>query len=71
MLNSDPSKIKQIQEERKQTSKIITSLLSAALKSNEYLEKGVLTGVYDTLKTQSASGLNNVYISRITDKDFD
>ena len=71
MINSDPSKIKQIQEERKQTSKIITSLLSAALKSNEYHEKGVLTGVYDTLKTQSASGLNNVYISRITDKDLD
>lgn len=50
---------------------MIARILTGALKDNDYVEKTIITGVYDTLKKNSASGLNNVYMDIITKKNFD
>lgn len=57
--------------ERIKVSKMITFILSAALKDNdENLEKGILTGVFDTFHKEFASGLNNLISCKIIDEDF-
>jgi len=41
------------------------------LKENEQnLEKGILTGIFDTLKKEGGSGLNNLQIYKINDVTF-
>jgi hypothetical protein len=46
------------------------NLLSEALKGNEYLEFGVMTGVLRMLKENIFSGLNNLVISTIIDNKY-
>jgi len=46
-------------------------MLSKALKGNtDNLEKGILTGIFDALKKEAGSGLNNVSILTIMDIMF-
>ena len=47
------------------------SLLSSALKGNESLEFGVITGVMQIAKESIFSGLNNLYVNNVLSKDFD
>lgn len=49
---------------------MITGILSAALKGNTNLKKGIITGVFDTLKRSGTSGLNNLKIFKIIDFGF-
>lgn len=46
------------------------NFLSAALKGNPYLEFSVLTGILRVAKESIFSGLNNLAVSTILDKDF-
>ena len=39
---------------------ILNSIYCSVFKDNEYLEKGFITGISDAVKTQCASGLNNI-----------
>jgi len=45
-------------------------LLSGALKDNSYLFRGVLTGIYRVAKESIFSGLNNLSVFTIMDKDY-
>ena len=50
---------------------MITGILSPALKDNDMnLGKGILTWIFDTLKKECGSGLNNIKIYTITDSEF-
>lgn len=49
---------------------LITRMLSTCGKSNDYLEKIILTGIFDSLKKEGGSGFNNVRVHGITDKKF-
>jgi len=49
---------------------LITRMLSTCGKSNDYLEKIILTGIFDSLKKEGGSGFNNVRVHSITDKKF-
>ena len=44
--------------------------MSAAGKGNRYLDKIILTGIFDTLKKEGNSGFNNVEVFGITDSMF-
>ena len=46
-------------------------LMSNALKSNESLKFGIVTGVMQIAKESISFGLNNLYVNNIFDKDFD
>ncbi len=46
-------------------------VLTNALKSNESLQFGVVTGVMQIAKESIFSGLNNLYVNNIFSKDFD
>jgi hypothetical protein len=48
----------------------IRSLLSKALKGNEHLSRGLMTGVVRTAKDGIISGLNNPKICTMLDCDF-
>ena len=50
---------------------LIRGLLSSALKGNESLEFGVVTGVMQIAKESIFSGLNNLRVNNIFSKDFD
>ena len=45
-------------------------LLSGALKDNSYLFKGVLTGIYRVAKESIFSGLNNLSVFTLMEKDY-
>jgi len=45
-------------------------LLSGALKDNSFLFKGVLTGIYRVAKESIFSGLNNLIVYTVLDKDY-
>src|SRR6056297_1583206 len=45
-------------------------LLSGALKDNSFLFKGVLTGIYRVAKESIFSGLNNLSVFTVMDKDY-
>lgn len=47
------------------------SLLTSALKDNQYLEKGVLTGILRTAKEGIFSGLNNLSVYTLLDTEFE
>ena len=49
---------------------MLRDILSAAMKDNSHLQKGILTGVFDTLKKDSQSGLNSITKYSITDTKF-
>ena len=57
-------------EDRKQTAALITGIMSACGKSNPYLEKIVLTGIFDAFAKEGGSGFNNVKIYGIGDKRY-
>ena len=48
------------EEEAKQVSEVFRGIFESALKGNDYLEKGVLTGVQYIVKSGMLSGLNNL-----------
>ncbi|MBH1988801.1 MAG: AAA family ATPase [Myxococcaceae bacterium] len=54
-----------------EVSSLITNLLSKAGKSNNYLEKIILTGIFDSLKKEGGSGFNNVKIYSVLDSDYE
>ncbi len=54
----------------KQVSELLTEILSRCGKSNDYLEKIILTGIFDTLKKEGSSGFNNLAVHDITDVAF-
>jgi hypothetical protein len=47
------------------------NMLSSALKGNDYLEFGVVTGVMQIAKESIFSGLNNLEVNNIFSKEFD
>ena len=49
---------------------LITRILSTCGKSNDYLEKIILTGIFDSLKKEGGSGFNNVAVYGITNTGF-
>lgn len=49
---------------------MIRDILSPVFKGNNHLKKGILTGIFDTLLKEAASGLNNFLIYDITDISF-
>jgi len=54
----------------KEVVELIRNLFSAALKDNNNLEMGVLTGILRTAKEGIFSGLNNLNVCTILQKDF-
>ena len=50
---------------------VMRNMLSSALKGNESLEFGVVTGVMQIAKESIFSGLNNLRVNNIFSKDFD
>ncbi len=46
-------------------------LMTNALKTNEYLDFGVVTGVMQVAKESIFSGLNNLYVNNVLSTDFD
>ena len=44
------------------------NFFSASLKDNQYLEKGVMTGILRVSKDSMLSGLNNLHVYTILDK---
>lgn len=57
-------------EEFEQIIDLIRGILGSALKQNQYLEKGVLTGILRIAKASLFSGLNNVAEYTLLDKRF-
>lgn len=49
---------------------LMQSLLTAALKDNRYLKKGVLTGILRISKESIFSGLNNLKVNTVLDEPF-
>ena len=54
------------EEEAKQVSELFRGIFESALKGNDYLEKGVLTGVQYIVKSGMLSGLNNLSKYNVT-----
>jgi len=54
----------------KEVVSFIRSLLGGVLKDNEYLEKGVLTGILMLAKEGVFTGLNNLWVYTVLDTDF-
>ncbi len=50
--------------------KLITGILSKAGKTNEFLEKIVLTGIFDNLQKEGESGFNNINVYGILSEEF-
>lgn len=50
---------------------LMRNMLSAALKGNAYLEKGLMTGIFHVSKNEMLSGLNNLEIYSLLDKNYD
>lgn len=50
---------------------VMRDVLSSALKGNESLEFGVITGVMQIAKESIFSGLNSLYVNNILSEDFD
>ena len=51
-------------------SKLITSIMSSCGKGNEYLNKIILTGIFDTFQKEGGSGFNNLSVYGITSGKF-
>src|SRR5579871_5751040 len=60
VINSSYVKFNDKAEEFEQVLDFIRGILGSALKQNQYLEKGVLTGILRVAKASLFSGLNNV-----------
>ena len=58
-------------ESQKKILTFMRYLMTNALKSNESLKFGVVTGVMQIAKESIFSGLNNLYVNNVFDKDFD
>jgi len=54
----------------KEVVSFIRSLLSSVLKDNEYLEKGILTGILMVAKEGVFTGLNNLWVYTLLDTGF-
>jgi hypothetical protein len=57
-------------EEAKQVSEIFRGIFESALKGNEHLEKGVMTGVQYIVKSGMLSGLNNLSKYNVTSTKY-
>lgn len=57
-------------KERRKMAKMLKTILSSALKSNPALHMGFLTGIYDTLKKDGESSLNNIIVRGINDQFY-
>ena len=57
-------------EDRKQTAELITGIMSACGKTNPYLEKIVLTGIFDAFAKEGGSGFNNLDVHDISNNMF-
>jgi hypothetical protein len=53
-----------------QVSKLITYIFSESSKTNPYVEKTIIMGIFDTLKKEGGSGFNNVKVYGINDAEF-
>ena len=51
-------------------SSFMRNLFSAALKSNPYLEKGLMTGIFRVSKNNMLSGLNNLKVRTLLDEHY-
>ena len=51
-------------------SDFMCNMFSAALKSNSYLEKGLMTGILRISKNNMLSGLNNLEVYTLMDKEY-
>ncbi|CAI2194814.1 17075_t:CDS:1 [Funneliformis geosporum] len=70
VINSSYVKFGQEPKEFESILDLIRGTLGSALKQNQYLEKGVLTGVFRIAKASLLSGLNNVVEYSLLDKRF-
>ncbi|MEK6734294.1 MAG: AAA family ATPase, partial [Pseudomonadota bacterium] len=52
------------------TAELVSGILSRVGKDNNYLEKIIMTGIYDTVKKEGNSGFNNVNAYGISDAQF-
>lgn len=50
---------------------VLNGILSASLKGNPFLEKAVLTGIQRIAKENIFSGLNNLIVCTVQDKEYD
>ena len=57
-------------DKRRKVAELITGIMSACGKSNPYLEKIVLTGIFDAFAKEGGSGFNNVKIYGIGAKRY-
>ncbi len=57
-------------KERDDISKLITSMMSSCGKGNKYLNKIILTGIFDTFQKEGGSGFNNLSVYGITSGKF-
>ena len=57
-------------DERREVAELITGIMSACGKSNPYLEKIVLTGIFDIFTKEGGSGFNNLSVHDISDDIF-
>ena len=71
VINDSYIKFNQKPKEFEQILDLIRGILSSALKQNQYLEKGVLTGILRIAKASLFSGLNNVVEYTLLDPEFD
>ena len=57
-------------DERRQVAVLITGMMSACGKSNPYLEKMILTGIFNAFAREGSSGFNNLGVHDISDDVF-
>ena len=70
VINSSYVRSDHNSEEFEQIIDLIRGILGSVLKQNQYLEKGVLTGILRISKASLFSGLNNVSEYTLLDKRF-
>jgi len=70
VINSSYVRFSHKTEEFEKILYLIRGMLGSALKQNQYLERGVLTGIFRIAKASLFSGLNNVFEYSLLDKRF-
>jgi hypothetical protein len=70
VINSSYVRFSHKTEEFEKILDLIRGMLGSALKQNQYLERGVLTGIFRIAKASLFSGLNNVFEYSLLDKRF-
>jgi hypothetical protein len=70
VINNSYIKFGQKSEDFESILDLVRGILGSGLKQNQYLEKGILTGVFRIAKASLFSGLNNISEYSLLDKRF-